>query len=97
MIFFPEFLMAERLKETILYWLNNDNINNSTITENIYDLLGYGGLKIQIISYLFELLEQEINNDVQQWQRLSEILENFYDCWRNGKYYGSSRVTMIIS
>ncbi|MBW4657509.1 MAG: pentapeptide repeat-containing protein [Drouetiella hepatica Uher 2000/2452] len=87
---FSEFLCAERLKEAIEDWSTQievkrqqqDLIPDSAIAQQIYDLLGYGGLTPEIVEYLMALLTRSPEfNPVRLFKRL----ENFYLRWCDGE------------
>ena len=97
---FSEFLFAQRLKESLEEWTIPGRrgeeflVKNAQMAWEIYDLLGYGGLTLEIVEYLMGLLttppaplgkggarESEFR-PVQLFKRL----ENFYLRWCNGEF-----------
>lgn len=86
---FGEFLFAERLKESIEAWTEPGRkrekfyLNDQQLEWQIYDLLGYGGLTVEVVEYLMALLqESEDFKPVELYQRLY----HFYINWSNGEY-----------
>lgn len=86
---FSEFLCAAKLKEYIEDWTQPGNrgrefnIDIKQMDEQIYDLLGYGGLTSEMVSYLMELLQESDDfRPVQLFQRL----QDFYLRWCNGEF-----------
>ncbi|MBW4642982.1 MAG: pentapeptide repeat-containing protein [Goleter apudmare HA4340-LM2] len=86
---FSEFLCAAKLTEYIEDWTQPGNrgrefnIDTKQMDEQIYDLLGYGGLTPEMVSYLMELLkESDEFRPVQLFQRL----QDFYLRWCNGEF-----------
>ncbi|NEP13220.1 MAG: NACHT domain-containing protein [Symploca sp. SIO2C1] len=59
---FGEFLCAKRLQESLEEWAEPGRkrqrffLNDEQLVEEIYDLLGYGGLTLEIVDYLMALL-----------------------------------------
>ncbi|MBE7385179.1 MAG: pentapeptide repeat-containing protein [Leptolyngbya sp. SIO1E4] len=80
---FGEYLFAERLKAAFEAWTEMDRrgkrliLDDRTVNEQIYDLLGYSGLSVEIVEYLFELLQESDLDRV----RLFERLHGFYQRW----------------
>ncbi|MBE7384403.1 MAG: pentapeptide repeat-containing protein [Leptolyngbya sp. SIO1E4] len=80
---FGEYLFAERLKAAFEAWTEMDRrgkrliLDERTVNEQIYDLLGYGGLSVEIVEYLFELLQESDLDRVKLFERLHE----FYQRW----------------
>lgn len=87
---FSEFLCAERLKEAIEDW-SKPGVRRGEpflVTEKqmdweIYDLLGYGGLTVEIVGYLMALLS---NSTEFEPVRLFQRLESFYLRWCDGEF-----------
>ncbi|WP_293122640.1 pentapeptide repeat-containing protein [Microcoleus sp. bin38.metabat.b11b12b14.051] len=92
---FGEFLCAERLKESLEEWTEPGkkgrgfNTKDDDMAWEIYDLLGYGGLTVEIVEYLMGLLttpasagESSKFRPVQLFQRL----EDFYLRWCEGEF-----------
>jgi tetratricopeptide (TPR) repeat protein len=88
---FGEFLFAERLMESFLDWTRQvkrrqreeDDVSTEAMDNQIYDLLGYGNLTLEIVSYLRGLWAE--NSEVD-WVRLFERLEHFYLRWCDGEF-----------
>jgi hypothetical protein len=88
---FGEFLCAQKITESLKKWIKLDSesrrdrfvIDDEKLAEEIYDLLGYGGLTSEIVEYLMTLLDSE-----QQFNylKLFERLEDFYHDWCRGKF-----------
>ena len=86
---FSEFLFAERLKESLENWTElrkrgrGFNIQQATMDEEIYDLLGYGGLTPEVVEYLMSLVTaSEEFRPIPLFQRL----EDFYQRWCEGEF-----------
>ncbi|MGC1217266.1 MAG: pentapeptide repeat-containing protein [Phormidesmis sp.] len=86
---FGEFLFAERLKVAFDDWTELDNrrrprLDDAEVAWQIYDLLGYGPLTIEIVDYFKELLFSAGESDdlVRFFQRLHQ----FYENWCEGFY-----------
>ncbi|NER98871.1 MAG: NACHT domain-containing protein [Symploca sp. SIO1B1] len=86
---FGEFLCAKRLQESLEKWTEPGRkrqrfyINDEQLAEEVYDLLGYGGLTPEIVEYLMALL---FASKEFQPVELFERLENFYLCWCEGEF-----------
>jgi hypothetical protein len=89
---FGEFLFAERLKEAIEEWSKLGErkreeylVSDGQLHEEIYDLLGYGGLTLEITDYLMTMLEAS-----EEWKSvvvvLFERLNNFWERWCEGEF-----------
>jgi uncharacterized protein YjbI with pentapeptide repeats len=99
---FGEFLMAERLAESFWLWTKKSakrqvkyTVEDTTLDWEIYDLLGYGLLTKEILSYLITLLKLgepsdylENNNTftATDWVSLFERLYAFYWRWSQGEF-----------
>ena len=96
---FGEFLFAERLIESFVDWTKKvtedktkgkrkeDRISTNEMDRQIYDLLGYGNLTLEIVEYLMGLLvERSEFNDVERLQKLFQRLEYFYFRWCDGEF-----------
>ncbi len=86
---FGEFLFAERLKVAFEYWTELDTrqrprLNDAAVARQIYDLLGYGPLTVEIVDYLKELLFS--NSEWDELVRLFQRLHQFYENWCEGFY-----------
>ena len=84
---FGEYLFAERLITAFENWITLDRrkrflIGDQIFYSQIYDLLGFGGLSIEIVEYLFGLLEE---NDLDQ-TLLFNRLHTFYQYWLQGDF-----------
>lgn len=81
---FGEYLFAERLIAAFENWteLDRRQLDDRTVHGQIYDLLGFGGLSIEIVEYVFELLEESIIDKFNLFQRL----QVFYKRWCDGEF-----------
>ncbi|MFG6094072.1 pentapeptide repeat-containing protein [Leptothoe sp. ISB3NOV94-8A] len=84
---FSEYLFAERLITAFENWTELERsksfrLNDQTLYEQIYDLLGFGGLSVEIVEYVFELLGESEIDRVGLFQRL----HTFYECWCEGEF-----------
>ncbi|HEY9834718.1 MAG TPA: pentapeptide repeat-containing protein, partial [Stenomitos sp.] len=88
---FGEFLFAERLVESFVDWTRKikrrqreeDDVSTEAMDKQIYDLLGYGNLTLEIVSYLTGLWAE---NSELDWVHLFERLEHFYLRWCDGEF-----------
>ena len=86
---FGEFLCAKRMQQSMERWTKWDDdedefyLNKKQLAEEIYDLLGYGGLTPEIVEYLFGLLA--VSNKFAPVE-LFNRLEDFYRRWCDGKF-----------
>ena len=86
---FCEFLCAEQLKESIVDWTRPGikrqefYIQTDQLDWEVYDLLGYGGLKPEIVEYLMGLLDA---SDEFRPVHLFRRLEDFYLRWCDGEF-----------
>jgi hypothetical protein len=90
---FSEFLCAERLKEAIEDWSKPGVrrgephlVPEKQMDWEIYDLLGYGGLTVEIVGYLMALLSKSTEFEPV---RLFQRLESFYLRWCDGEFIDS--------
>ena len=90
---FGEFLFAERLANTLEDWSNKAKsrrggweISDSTMHHEIYDLLGYGLLSQEVLTYIIALLQRADRFEVQQWKNLFRRLQDFYLRWCEGEF-----------
>jgi hypothetical protein len=97
---FSEFLCAKRLQKSFITWTEPGkrgrgyNLKDEQFWEEIYDLLGYGGLTPEIVEYLMGLLiESEEFRPVQLFERL----EDFYWRWSDGEFIQDLRNDAIYS
>ncbi|MEM8613246.1 MAG: pentapeptide repeat-containing protein [Cyanobacteria bacterium P01_H01_bin.105] len=84
---FGEYLFAERLIAAFEEWTELDRRNrfrlsNWAFWDQVYDLLGFGGLSVEVVEYAFELLEE---SDIDQ-VRLFRRLHTFYKSWCDGEF-----------
>jgi hypothetical protein len=86
---FTDFLFATRLSKTLNNWtqpgINRQQfyIPNQQMDWEIYDLLGYGRLTIEIVEFVMGLLQLSPDfRPVELFQRL----EHFYDRWCQGVF-----------
>ncbi len=94
---FSEFLCAVKLIENIEDWTQPGNrgrefnLPTQQMDEQIYDLLGYGGLTPEIVGYLMELLKESHEfRPLQLFQRL----QDFYIRWCNGEFIDSFTINL---
>ncbi len=86
---FSEFLCAKRLQASLEEWTKevsesgNWLIDNKQLPQQIYDLLGYGGLTPEIVEYLWGLL---LKNEAFAPQKLFQRLLDFYERWCDGEF-----------
>ncbi|MEM1241396.1 MAG: pentapeptide repeat-containing protein [Cyanobacteria bacterium P01_H01_bin.26] len=81
---FGEYLFAERLMAAFEAWTEidrrkRDRLDEQTVHDQIYDLLGFGGLDIEIVEYVLELLDESEINRVRLFQRLHTFYKRWYD------------------
>ncbi|MEQ8385958.1 MAG: pentapeptide repeat-containing protein [Coleofasciculus sp. A1-SPW-01] len=87
---FAEFLCAQRLVESLKEWVLEEPrrrrggflVSREKLAEEVYDLLGYGGLTWEIVEYMMALLDVSHEEFVQLFERLEE----FYLDWCNGEF-----------
>ncbi|MEQ9624124.1 pentapeptide repeat-containing protein [Coleofasciculus chthonoplastes] len=85
---FAEFLCAQRLVESLKEWVELRRrrggflVSREQLAEEVYDLLGYGGLTWEIVEYVMALIDVNQEEFVQLFQRLEE----FYLDWCNGEF-----------
>jgi hypothetical protein len=85
---FAEFLCAQRLVESLKEWVEPRRrrggflVSREQLAEEVYDLLGYGGLTWEIVEYMMALFDVSQEEFVQLFQRLEE----FYLDWCNGEF-----------
>ncbi|NJK48350.1 hypothetical protein HC931_09315 [Candidatus Gracilibacteria bacterium] len=92
---FGEFLCAQKITENLKKWVRLDSesrrdrfiIDDDKLSEEIYDLLSYGGLTPEIVEYLMALLDSEKQFN---YLKLFERLEYFYQDWCRGKFINGS-------
>jgi hypothetical protein len=86
---FSEFLFAQLLTESLEEWTVPGRrgeeflVKNGQMAWEIYDLLGYGGLTLEIVEYLMGLLT---TSDEFRPVQLFKRLENFYLRWCDGEF-----------
>ncbi|NBD31422.1 MAG: hypothetical protein GVY17_00215 [Cyanobacteria bacterium] len=96
---FGEFLCAKRLQMSLEEWTVKVNfgrktqpyIDNQQLCEQIYDLLGYGGLTPEIVEYLIGLLKR---SEAFEPVILFERLEDFYWRWCDGEFIDAEGTTL---
>ncbi|MEH2196997.1 pentapeptide repeat-containing protein [Nostoc sp.] len=100
---FSEFLFAERLLESFVDWTTKvskrqreeDLVTTAAMERQIYDLLGYGNLTLQIVQYLMGLLAESLEfHDVERLCRLFQRLEQFYFRWCDGEFIDAEDVNL---
>ncbi|MEA5462581.1 pentapeptide repeat-containing protein [Leptothoe sp. PORK10 BA2] len=84
---FGEYLFAERLMAAFAQWTELDprnryRLDDRAVHGQIYDLLGFGGLSVEIVEYVFELLKESDIDRVRLFQRL----HGFYERWCEGEF-----------
>ncbi len=88
---YGEFLCAQRLQQSLERWVRIDPesrrrdflVSEELLFEEIYDLLGYGGLTEEIVGHLMGLLDA---SGKFQPKPLFERLKEFYFCWCDGEF-----------
>lgn len=96
---FGEFLFAEHLKAYLKDWTQYEEgqngrqlvISEAEMNWQIYDLLGFGRLTLEIVEYLVGLLTEKQDF---HWEQLFKRLEKFYDNWCKGKFIDSAEETL---
>jgi uncharacterized protein YjbI with pentapeptide repeats len=96
---FSEFLFADSLKLSLTAWTQYDNaesakeliINEADMNWQIYDLLGFGILRKEIVEYLMGLM---IAIPDFRWIQLYRRLDNFYASWCQGKFIDTAEETL---
>jgi hypothetical protein len=95
---FGEFLCAQRLQQSLEQWVRIDQesrrqdflVTENQFCEEIYDLLGYGGLTREIVGHLIGLLDASKKfQPVPLFKRLKE----FYFCWCDGEFIDKTEET----
>ncbi len=94
---FGEFLCAKRMQQTLEDWIaprrrgKGFNLNEDQLAEEIYDLLGYGGLTHEIMDYLWGLLA-----DSKEFRPVALFtrLEDFYLRWCDGEFIDADGTTL---
>jgi uncharacterized protein YjbI with pentapeptide repeats len=94
---FGEFLCAERMVESLVRWTKKEDgrtkrylVSEQTLFSEIYDLLGYGALTLEIVEYLIGLLKKS----ELDWGELFKRLESFYLDWGDGKFIDATEDTL---
>ncbi len=87
---FGEFLFAERLRDAMEDWSqpgqgrrNKYLVSDGDMCWEVYDLLGYGGLTVEVMDYLSVLLDQ---SDELEPVTLFKRLQEFYLRWWEGEF-----------
>ncbi|MEM9509747.1 MAG: pentapeptide repeat-containing protein, partial [Cyanobacteria bacterium P01_E01_bin.35] len=96
---FGEFLCAKRLQQSLESWTafvkvgkqQQWFITKQQLAEQIYDLLGYGGLTPEIVEYLSGLLSK---SDDFHPEKLFQRLSDFYWRWCDGEFIDSDGTTL---
>lgn len=96
---FGEFLFAEHLKAYLKDWTQYEEgqngrqlvISEAEMNWQIYDLLGFERLTLEIVEYLMGLLTEKQDFP---WEQLFKRLEKFYDNWCKGKFIDSAEETL---
>ncbi|HLP90593.1 MAG TPA: pentapeptide repeat-containing protein [Nostocaceae cyanobacterium] len=96
---FRDFLFAEKLKTCLKTWTQYYEteegkqliVPTDQMHWQIYDLLGFGQLTIEIVQYLMGLI---IEISDFNWLLLFKRLENFYHHWHQGKFIDSATETL---
>ncbi|MBD2245570.1 pentapeptide repeat-containing protein [Nostoc sp. FACHB-888] len=98
---FSEFLFAERLLESFVDWTTKvskrqreeDLVTTFAMERQIYDLLGYGNLTLEIVEYLMGLLAESSEfHEVERLCQLFQRLEDFYFRWCDGEFIDAEDV-----
>ncbi|WP_071187348.1 pentapeptide repeat-containing protein [Trichormus sp. NMC-1] len=102
---FSEFLFAQRLRNSCKQWIAGEEKNQrwrfklakKQLEEEIYDLLGYGGLTGEIVQYLIGLILPDSGEQLtsEELQRLFTRLQDFYYDWCAGKFINAYRNNLI--
>ena len=95
---FSEFLFAKRIYQSLLRWTikyregRRDvwKVEYSDLPWKIYDLLGYGGLSVEIIEYLRGLIAKD---EDLPYIVLFDRLQEFYFAWCDGEYIDFKGIT----
>ncbi len=95
---FGEFLCAQRLQQSLEQWVRIDPesrrqdflVSEERLCQEIYDLLGYGGLTREIVGHLMGLLDA---NEKFQPIPLFKRLKEFYFCWCDGEFIDKTEET----
>ncbi len=96
---FGEFLCAKRLKESFEEWTEPGNkrrkwsIDDEQLAKQIYDLLGYGCLNLEIVEYLRGLLLKSDKFSLLA-VKLFQRLEEFYWRWCDGNFINAEGTTL---
>jgi len=96
---FGEFLFAERLLEALADWTRKGGrrqtdflVPDNEMHRELYDLLGYGGLTTDIVSYLTPRLIE--NRSTEFLITLFQRLNDFYDRWCEGEFIDAAPPTL---
>ncbi|MEO0927493.1 MAG: pentapeptide repeat-containing protein [Cyanobacteria bacterium J06643_13] len=96
---FSEFLCAKRIQQSLESWTTLVKvtrqqqwfITRQQLAEQIYDLLGYGGLTSEIVEYLWGLLSKSDEfSPVKLFQRLLD----FYLRWCDGEFIDAEETVL---
>lgn len=94
---FSEFLYAQKLKKSIVNWTRLRSkyqefyISTEQLNWEIYDLLGYGGLTLEIVEYLMALLGEDKEFEPAI---LFKRFEDFYLRWCEGYFIDAFAETL---
>jgi hypothetical protein len=96
---FGEFLCAKRLQASLEEWTAEFEVRRrqqlytdyAQLCQQVYDLLGYGGLTPEIVEYLMGLLKR--SNEFKP-VKLFERLEDFYWRWCDGEFIDAEGTTL---
>ena len=111
---FGEFLMARRLTESFWSWTEKGRrgrsyvIKDDDLNKEIYDLLGYGYLTVEVLDYVMPLLkqgekqvkdndEEEDNYIPTEWMTLYERLYCFYLDWSDGQFINAYNAILPLN
>ncbi len=96
---FGEFLCAKRLQASLEEWIEPGRknrkwyVDDDKLAEQIYDLLGYGGLTPEIVEYLWVLFTK---SDYFRPLELFQRLLDFYWLWCNGEFIDDDKTTLPL-
>ncbi len=98
---FGEFLFAKRLQESLSTWTTLEKIgrqqqwfiSKEQLAQQIYDILGYGGLTPEIVEYLMGLLKK---SDEFPPVKLFERLSDFYWRWCDGEFIDDDKTMLPL-
>ena len=95
---FSEYLCAVRFCDSLHEWMAKTGKRRKTYAIadeqfewQVYDMLGYGGLTLEIVEYVRVLLQRDAETD---WETLYERLNDFYLCWSDGEFIERASETL---